>query len=170
MAKTTKSLSEVYHTVNIPTHASLFKRMFAFLGPAYLISVGYMDPGNWATDLEGGSRFGYALIWVLLMSNGMALILQVLSARLGIVTGRDLAQACRDHYPRPVTYMLWVLAEIAIVACDLAEVLGFVIGLNLLFKIPLMWGVCIATLDTFVFLAIQNFGVRRFEFIIIPTT
>jgi len=166
VAKTTKSLSEVYHTVNIPTHASLFKRMFAFLGPAYLISVGYMDPGNWATDLEGGSRFGYALIWVLLMSNGMALILQVLSARLGIVTGRDLAQACRDHYPRPVTYMLWVLAEIAIVACDLAEVLGFVIGLNLLFKIPLMWGVCIATLDTFVFLAIQNFGVRRFEFII----
>ena len=166
MAKTTKSLSEVYRTVNIPTHASLFKRMFAFLGPAYLISVGYMDPGNWATDLEGGSRFGYALIWVLLMSNGMALILQVLSARLGIVTGRDLAQACRDHYPRPVTYMLWVLAEIAIVACDLAEVLGFVIGLNLLFKIPLMWGVCIATLDTFVFLAIQNFGVRRFEFII----
>ena len=166
MAKTTKSLSEVYRTVNIPTHASLFKRMFAFLGPAYLISVGYMDPGNWATDLEGGSRFGYALIWVLLMSNGMALILQVLSARLGIVTGRDLAQACRDHYPRPVTYMLWVLAEIAIVACDLAEVLGFVIGLNLLFKIPLMWGVCIATLDTFVFLAIQNFGVRRFELII----
>jgi manganese transport protein len=113
--------------------------------------LSYMEPGNWSTDLEGGSRFGYALIWVLLMSNGMALILQVLSARLGIVTGRDLAQACRDHYPRHVTYMLWVLAEIAIVACDLPEVLGFVIGLNLLLKIPLMWGVCIATLDNFVF-------------------
>ncbi len=136
------------------------------MGPAYLISVGYMDPGNWATDLEGGSRFGYKLIWVLLMSNVMAVILEVLSARLGIVTGRDLAQACRDNFPRSVTYMLWILAEIAIVACDLAEVLGTVIGLNLLLKIPLMWGVGIAALDTFVFLAIQNFGVRRFESVI----
>lgn len=140
--------------------------MFAFSGPAYLISVGYMDPGNWATDLEGGSRFGYALLWVLLMSNAMAIVLQTLSARLGIVAGRDLAQACRDNYPRPVTYMLWILAEIAIVACDLAEVLGTVIGLNLLLGIPLMWGVLIAALDTFVFLAIQNFGVRRFESVI----
>ena len=166
MGKTAKSLSEVYRTVVIPNSASLVKRMFAFFGPAYLISVGYMDPGNWATDLEGGSRFGYKLIWVLLMSNAMAVILQVLSARLGIVTGRDLAQACRDNFPRSVTYMLWILAEIAIVACDLAEVLGTVIGLNLLLKIPLMWGVGIAALDTFVFLAIQNFGVRRFESVI----
>lgn len=137
-----------------------------FSGPAYLISVGYMDPGNWATDLEGGSRFGYTLLWVLLMSNAMAIVLQTLSARLGIVAGRDLAQACRDYYPRSVTYMLWILAEIAIVACDLAEVLGTVIGLNLLLGIPLMWGVFIAALDTFVFLAIQNFGVRRFESLI----
>ncbi len=166
MGKTAKSLSEVYRTVVIPNNASLVKRMFAFFGPAYLISVGYMDPGNWATDLEGGSRFGYKLIWVLLMSNAMAVILQVLSARLGIVTGRDLAQACRDNFPRSVTYMLWILAEIAIVACDLAEVLGTVIGLNLLLKIPLMWGVGIAALDTFIFLAIQNFGVRRFESVI----
>lgn len=167
MAKTSKSLSEVYRTVAVPSHATIFKRMFAFFGPAYIISVGYMDPGNWATDLEGGSRFGYKLIWVLLMSNAMAVILQVLSARLGIVTGRDLAQACRENYPRPVAYMLWILAEIAIVACDLAEVLGTVIGLNLLLKIPMMLGVCIAALDTFVFLAIQNFGVRRFELVIL---
>ncbi len=166
MGKIAKSLSEVYRTVVIPNNASLVKRMFAFFGPAYLISVGYMDPGNWATDLEGGSRFGYKLMWVLLMSNAMAVVLQVLSARLGIVTGRDLAQACRDNFPRSVTFMLWILAEIAIVACDLAEVLGTVIGLNLLLKIPLMWGVCIAALDTFVFLAIQNFGVRKFESLI----
>lgn len=166
MAKTSKSLSEIHRTVSITNKVSLFKRMFAFSGPAYLISVGYMDPGNWATDLEGGSRFGYALLWVLLMSNAMAIVLQTLSARLGIVAGRDLAQACRDNYPRPVTYMLWILAEIAIVACDLAEVLGTVIGLNLLLGIPLMWGVLIAALDTFVFLAIQNFGVRRFESVI----
>lgn len=166
MAKTSKSLSEIHRSVTISNRVSLFKRMFAFSGPAYLISVGYMDPGNWATDLEGGSRFGYTLLWVLLMSNAMAIVLQTLSARLGIVTGRDLAQACRDYYPRSVTYMLWILAEIAIVACDLAEVLGTVIGLNLLLGIPLMWGVFIAALDTFVFLAIQNFGVRRFESLI----
>lgn len=166
MTKTAKSLSEVYRTVSIPNRATLMKRMFAFFGPAYLISVGYMDPGNWATDLEGGSRFGYKLIWVLLMSNVMAVVLQTLSARLGIATGRDLAQACRDNYPRFVTYMLWVLAEIAIVACDLAEVLGTVIGLNLLFRIPLMWGVVIAALDTLAFLAIQNLGVRKFEAVI----
>jgi manganese transport protein len=167
MAKTGKSLSEVHRSVSIPKGASIFKRMFAFFGPAYLISVGYMDPGNWATDLEGGSRFGYTLIWVLVLSNAMAVLLQTLSARLGIVTGRDLAQACRDHYPRSVTFMLWILAEVAIAACDLAEVLGTTIGLNLLFGIPLIWGVIITAFDTVLFLAIQRFGVRRFESVIL---
>ena len=137
--------------------------MFAFFGPAYLISVGYIDPGNWATDLEGGARFGYTLIWVLLMSNAMALVLQALSARLGIVTGRDLAQACRDHYPRSVVYILWILTEIAIVATDLAELIGTTVGLNLLFGIPVLWGVVIGGCDTLLLLAIQNFGIRRFE-------
>src|SRR5512143_2400115 len=120
----TSSLAEVHRSVPIPDTVSFWKRLFAFVGPAYLISVGYMDPGNWATDIEGGSRFGYQLIWVLLMSNAMAVLLQTLCARLGIVTGRDLAQACRDAYSRPVSIILWILCEIAIVACDLAEVLG----------------------------------------------
>ncbi len=122
--KTGVSLSEVHRSVSIPKGTAILKRVLAFSGPAYLVSVGYMDPGNWATDLEGGSKFGYTLIWVLLASNIAAIVLQTLSARLGIVTGRDLAQSCRDHYPRSVNYMLWVLAEIGIVACDLAEVLG----------------------------------------------
>jgi manganese transport protein len=163
MAKTGKSLTEVHRSVSVPKGASLFKRMFAFFGPAYLISVGYMDPGNWATDLEGGSRFGYTLLWVLLMSNAVAVLLQTLSARLGIVTGRDLAQACRDHYPRPVTFVLWILAEVAIAACDLAEVVGTAIGLNLLFGLPLLFGVLITAFDTLLFLVIQNFGMRKFE-------
>jgi len=163
MAKSGVSLSEVHRSVSVPKGASIAKRMFAFFGPAYLISVGYMDPGNWATDLEGGARFGYTLIWVLLMSNVMAVILQTLSARLGIVAGRDLAQACRDNYPRPISHALWILTEIAIAACDLAEVLGTAIGLNLLFGIPLIWGVIITALDTFLFLAIQNLGMRKFE-------
>lgn len=163
MAKVGVSLSEVHRSVAVPKGASIVKRMFAFLGPAYLISVGYMDPGNWATDLEGGARFGYTLLWVLLMSNAMAVLLQTLSARLGIVAGRDLAQACRDNYPRSVNHLLWVLAEIAIAACDLAEVLGTAIGLNLLFGIPLLWGVVITAFDSFVFLAIQNLGMRKFE-------
>ncbi len=161
--KTSVSLSEVHRSVSIPDGASILKRMFAFFGPAYLVSVGYMDPGNWATDLEGGSKFGYTLIWVLLASNIAAIVLQRLAARLGIVTGRDLAQSCRDHYPRSVNYMLWVLAEIGIVACDLAEVLGGAIGINLLFGIPLLWGVIITGFDALLFLAIQNFGVRKFE-------
>jgi manganese transport protein len=163
MAKANVSLSEVHRSVNVPKSVSLWKRMFAFLGPAYLISVGYMDPGNWATDLEGGARFGYTLIWVLLLSNGMAVLLQTLSARLGIVTGRDLAQACRDHYSKRVTFFLWLLSEIAIAACDLAEVLGTAIGINLLFGIPLLWAVVITTLDTFIFLWIQHLGMRKFE-------
>ena len=141
----------------------MLKRMFAFAGPAYLVSVGYMDPGNWATDLEGGARFGYTLIWVLLMSNLMAVLLQTLSARMGIVTGRDLAQACRDSYSRPVSMILWVLCEIAIAACDLAEVLGTAIGLNLLFKIPVLYGVIITGFDTMLFLVIQQFGIRKME-------
>src|SRR5512139_530727 len=118
------SLAEVHRTVPIPLGGSWIRRLLAFSGPAYLVSVGYMDPGNWATDLAGGARFGYQLIWVLLASNLMAVLLQTLSARLGVVTGKDLAQACRDYYPRPLAAPLWILAEIAIVACDLAEVLG----------------------------------------------
>jgi manganese transport protein len=137
--------------------------MFAFAGPAYLVSVGYMDPGNWATDLEGGARFGYQLLWVLAMSNFMAILLQTLSARLGIVSGRDLAQACRETYPRGMTYALWVLGEIAIAACDLAEVLGAAIGLNLLFHIPLLIGVLITAADTLLILVLQNYGIRKLE-------
>ncbi len=137
--------------------------MFAFAGPAYLVSVGYMDPGNWATDLEGGARFGYQLLWVLVMSNAMAVLLQTLSARLGIVTGRDLAQACRERYPRGVNIVLWALCEIAIAACDLAEVLGAAIGLNLLFHIPLLVGVLLTTADTLLLLWFQSFGIRKLE-------
>jgi len=141
--------------------------MFAFAGPAYLVSVGYMDPGNWATDLEGGARFGYQLLWVLVMSNVMAILLQSLSARLGIVRGRDLAQACREHYPRPVNLALWALCEIAIAACDLAEVLGTAIGLKLLFGLPLLVGVVITALDTLLVLWLQRFGMRMLEAMIL---
>ncbi|MBC7928131.1 MAG: Nramp family divalent metal transporter [Bryobacteraceae bacterium] len=156
------SLPEVHSSV--PTvHTSNWKRMFAFAGPAYLVSVGYMDPGNWATDLEGGARFGYDLLWVLVMSNLMAILLQTLSARLGIVTGRDLAQACRETYPRAVSGALWFLCEIAIAACDLAEVLGAAIGLNLLFGIPLLAGVLLTSLDTLLLLWFSQFGVRAIE-------
>jgi manganese transport protein len=137
--------------------------MFAFAGPAYLISVGYMDPGNWATDLEGGARFGYQLIWVLVMSNAMAILLQTLSARLGIVSGRDLAQACRETYPRLMNFALWVLCEIAVAACDLAEVLGAAIALNLLFHIPLLAGVLITAADTLLVLWFQSVGIRTIE-------
>jgi len=161
------SLSEVHRSVAIPQNAGLLKRLFAFAGPAYLVSVGYMDPGNWATDLEGGARFGYALIWVLVMSNLMAVLLQTLSARLGIVSGRDLAQACRESYPKPVALILWILCEFAIAACDLAEVLGTAIGLNLLFHVPLLYGVLLTGFDTMIFLVIQNFGIRKMEAFII---
>jgi len=137
--------------------------MFAFAGPAYLVSVGYMDPGNWATDLEGGARFGYRLLWVLVMSNAMAILLQTLSARLGIVSGRDLAQACRETYPRPVNLALWVLCEIAIAACDLAEVLGAAIALQMLFHIPLLTGVLLTAADTLLLLWFQSFGIRAIE-------
>jgi manganese transport protein len=143
------------------------RRLAAFVGPAYLVSVGYMDPGNWATDIEGGARFGYRLIWVLLMSNIMAVLLQTLSARMGIVTGHDLAQGCRREYPRPVVMFLWLLAEIAIAATDLAEALGTIVGLNLLFHIPLLWGCAITALDTFLFLALHHYGVRKMEAFIV---
>ncbi len=156
------SLAEVHSSVGT-AHIGIWRRMFAFAGPAYLVSVGYMDPGNWATDLEGGARFGYRLLWVLVMSNAMAVLLQTLSARLGIVAGRDLAQACRETYPRPVTYTLWVLCEIAIAACDLAEVLGAAIGLNLLFHLPLLIGVAFTALDTLLVLWFQRFGIRIIE-------
>src|SRR5512143_4050717 len=152
------SLPEVHSSVSTSS-PSLWRRMFAFAGPAYLVSVGYMGPGNWATDLEGGARFGYQLLWVLVMSNAMAILLQTLSARLGIVTGRDLAQACREAYPRAISRILWVLCEIAIAACDLAEVLGAAIGLNLLFHIPLTAGVLLTTADTLLLLWLQSFGI-----------
>lgn len=161
------SLSEVHRTVPIPRNSSWIRRLFAFAGPAYLVSVGYMDPGNWATDLAGGSRFGYQLVWVLVMSNLMAVLLQTLSARLGVVTGRDLAQACRDFYPRAIVFPLWILCEIAIIACDLAEVLGAAIGLKLLFGVPILWGVLITALDVMLLLALQRFGMRRLEAFII---
>ncbi|MGD8366127.1 MAG: Nramp family divalent metal transporter [Desulfobacterales bacterium] len=157
-----KSLEEVHGTVQT-RHPKLWKRIFAFAGPAYLVSVGYMDPGNWATDLEGGSRFGYALIWVILMSNMMAVLLQTLAARLGIVTGKDLAQACRAEYSKMAAFFLWILCEIAIAAMDLAEVLGTIIGLNLLFGLPLLWGAAVTLFDTFLLLAIQKYGIRRME-------
>ncbi|MCX5759703.1 MAG: Nramp family divalent metal transporter, partial [Candidatus Hydrogenedentes bacterium] len=143
------------------------RRLLAFVGPAYLVSVGYMDPGNWATDIEGGARFGYTLIWVILMSNFMAILLQTLAARFGIATGLDLAQGCRREYPRPVTLVLWGLAEIAIAATDLAEALGTIIGLNLLFGIPLLWGCAVTALDTFLLLALQRFGMRKIEAVIL---
>ena len=141
--------------------------MFAFAGPAYLVSVGYMDPGNWASDLEGGARFGYQLLWVVVLSNAMAILLQTLSARLGIVSGRDLAQACRESYPPIVSNALWFLCEIAIAACDLAEVLGAAIGLKLLFHIPLLWGVGLTALDTFLVLWLSRYGIRVIEALIL---
>lgn len=161
------SLSEVHESVDTTVKKTGWRRIFSFLGPAYLVSVGYMDPGNWATDLAGGSKFGYTLIWVLLMSNLMALLLQGLSARLGIVRGRDLAQANRETYPRAVNFVLYLLAEIAIAACDLAEVLGMAIGIQLLTGLPLIWGVSITVLDTFLLLYLQRLGIRKMEAFII---
>lgn len=160
------SLSEIHGSVETKKKKG-WRKIFSFLGPAYLISVGYMDPGNWATDLQGGSRYGYTLIWVLLMSNLMALLLQGLSARLGIVRGRDLAQANREAYPKFLNFILYILAEIAIAACDLAEVLGMAIGIQLLTGLPLIWGVSITVLDTFLLLYLQKLGMRKMEAFII---
>jgi len=161
-----QSLSEIHGSIDTKKRKG-WRKIFSFLGPAYLVSVGYMDPGNWATDLQGGSKFGYSLIWVLLMSNLMALLLQGLSARLGIVRGRDLAQANREEYPRFLNFILYILAEIAIAACDLAEVLGMAIGIQLLTGLPLIWGVCITVLDTFLLLYLQKLGMKKMEAFII---
>src|SRR6478735_4588268 len=162
------SLSEVHQTVDTTsTRRPGWRKILSFFGPAYLVSVGYMDPGNWATDLAGGSQFGYKLIWVLLMSNLMALLLQSLSARLGIVRGKDLAQANRETYPRSINFVLYLLAEIAIAACDLAEVLGMAIGIQLLTGIPLLYAVLITVFDTFLFLLLQKLGMRKMEAFII---
>ncbi|MDP9040775.1 MAG: Nramp family divalent metal transporter [Bacteroidota bacterium] len=161
------SLSEVHGSIEINHTGPRWKQLFSFFGPAYLVSVGYMDPGNWATDIAGGSQFGYRLLWVLLMSNLMALLLQGLSARLGIVRGRDLAQANREAYPRLVNFCLYILAEIAITACDLAEVLGMAIGIQLLTGLPLVYGVAITALDTFLLLFLQRLGMRRMEVFIL---
>jgi manganese transport protein len=170
MASERRSLQEVHGSVEIPTapgRGQRLRRLFAFLGPAYLVSVGYMDPGNWATDLEGGARFGYALLWVLVMSNLMAVLLQTLAARLGVVTGHDLAQACRAEYSRGLNAVLWILAEVAIAATDLAEILGTIIALKLLFGLPLLWGCLITAFDTFLLLYLQRWGMRQLEAVIL---
>ncbi|KQO50956.1 Nramp family divalent metal transporter [Sphingomonas sp. Leaf257] len=163
----TRSLAESHRSIAIPEGASFLRRLFAFAGPGYLVAVGYMDPGNWATDIAGGSAYGYALLSVILLSNIMAMILQALSARLGIAAGLDLAQACRAAYSKPVSRILWLLCEIAIIACDLAEVLGTAIALQLLFDLPLVWGVLITGFDVFLILALQRYGFRKVEAFII---
>jgi len=162
----TPSLAEAYRTIPI-TGATWFRKLLAFAGPGYLVAVGYMDPGNWATDLAGGAAFGYRLLSVILLANLMAVLLQGLAAKLGIVTGRDLAQACRDAYPRPVVWFLWVICELAIAACDLAEVIGSAIALNLLFHIPIAIGVIVTALDVLVVLFLQHRGFRRLEALVI---
>ena len=162
-----KSLPEVHSTIAVPFGGHWSRRLLAFLGPGYLVSVGYMDPGNWATDLAGGSKFGYTLLAVILLSNLMAILLQALAARLGIVTDRDLAQACRASFSRPVNFLLWVACEAAIIACDLAEVIGTAIALNLLFGIPLIWGALITALDAFLLLLLMNKGFRFLEAFVI---
>ena len=161
------SLPEVHRSVLIPKTASFWRKLLAFSGPGFLVSVGYMDPGNWATDLAGGAKFGYTLLSVILISNLMAILLQHLCIKLGVATGRDLAQACRDDYPKPVVWSLWLLCEAAIAACDLAEVVGSAIGLQLLFGIPLVWGCVITSLDVLIVLFLQNRGFRYVEAIVI---
>jgi len=161
------SLPEVHGSVAVPHGAGFWRKLFAFAGPGYLVAVGYMDPGNWATDIAGGARYGYTLLSVIMISNVMAILLQALSVRLGIASGRDLAQACRDSYSRPVTILLWVLCEIAIAACDLAEVIGSAIALNLLFGLPLIWGVCLTAADVLIVLFLQQRGFRYVEALVI---
>ena len=165
--RTMPSLPESHHTIHVPRGVSFWRKALAFAGPGYMVAVGYMDPGNWATDLAGGARFGYTLLSVILISNLMAILLQALALKLGIVTGRDLAQACRDHYSRPVSFVLWVLCEIAIAACDLAEVIWSAIALNLLLGSPLVWGVCLTALDVLLILLLQNRGFRYLEALVI---
>lgn len=161
------SLAEVHRSIAVPSGNSFWRKMLAYAGPGYLVSVGYMDPGNWATDIAGGSKFGYTLLSVILLSNLMAILLQSLCVRLGVATGRDLAQACRDYFSPRVNFLLWVLCEIAIAACDLAELLGSAIALQLLFGIPLVWGVCITALDVLVLLFLQGKGFRYVEALVI---
>jgi manganese transport protein len=161
------SLPEVHGSVAVPTTGSFLRKLFAFAGPGYLVAVGYMDPGNWATDLAGGSRYGYTLLSVIMLSNLMAILLQALALRLGIASGRDLAQACRDHYSWPTTVVLWLLCEVAIAACDLAEVIGSAIALNLLFGLPLFWGVCITACDVLIVLAVQQYQFRYVEALVV---
>src|SRR6476469_3777739 len=163
----TKSLPEVHGSIAVPHEAGFWRKMLAFAGPGYLVAVGYMDPGHWATDLAGGARFGYTLLSVIMISNLMAILLQALAARLGIASGRDLAQACRDSYSRPTAFLLWILCEIAIAACDLAEVLGAAIALNLLLGLPLIWGVCLTALDVLVVLFLQHRGFRYVEALVV---
>jgi manganese transport protein len=165
-SRVTPSLEESYRSVPV-SGGTWFRKLLAFAGPGYLVAVGYMDPGNWATDLAGGSRFGYTLLSVILLSNLMAVLLQGLASKLGIVTGRDLAQACRDHYSRPTALALWLLCEVAIAACDLAEVIGSAIALNLLFGLPIPVGVCLTALDVLIVLGLQNRGFRRLEALVI---
>jgi len=160
------SLPEVHGSIAVPA-GGFWRKLFAFAGPGYLVAVGYMDPGNWATDLAGGAQYGYALLSVIMISNLMAILLQALAARLGIASGRDLAQACRDSYSRPTTVVLWVLCEIAIAACDLAEVIGAAIALNLLFGLPLIWGVCLTALDVLIVLFLQHRGFRYVEALVV---
>src|SRR5678809_766791 len=161
------SLREVHGSIAVPQDAGFWRKLFAFAGPGYLVAVGYMDPGNWATDLAGGARYGYTLLSVILVSNMMAILLQALAVRLGIASGRDLAQACRDSYSRPVTIVLWVLCEIAIAACDLAEVIGAAIALNLLFGLPLILGLSITVLDVLIVLFLQHRGFRYVEALVV---
>ncbi|HET6230694.1 MAG TPA: Nramp family divalent metal transporter [Longimicrobiaceae bacterium] len=165
-ARVTPSLAEVYRSVPV-TGTTRWRKFLAFAGPGYLVAVGYMDPGNWATDLAGGSAYGYRLLFVILLSNLLAVLLQGLASKLGIVTGRDLAQACRDHYSRPVVWFLWVICELAIAACDLAEVIGSAIALNLLFGLPIAWGVVLTALDVLVVLFLQQKGFRVLEALVI---
>jgi manganese transport protein len=165
--RTSPSLPESHRTILIAPGAGFWRKLLAFSGPGYLVAVGYMDPGNWATDLAGGSGFGYTLLSIILLSNLMAILLQALCARLGIATQRDLAQACHDHYSRPVSFALWIICELAICACDLAEVIGSAIALNLLFKIPLVIGVCITALDVLAVLYLQNKGFRYIEALVV---
>jgi manganese transport protein len=164
---TAVSLPEVHGSIPVPVGAGFWRKLFAFAGPGYLVAVGYMDPGNWATDLAGGARYGYTLLSVIVISNFMAILLQALAARLGIASGRDLAQACRDTYSRPVTFFLWIICEIAIAACDLAEVIGAAIALNLLIGLPLLWGVILTAFDVLVVLFLQHRGFRYVEALVV---
>src|SRR6202163_3833629 len=161
------SLPEVHRSIVVPTTASFWRKLFAFSGPGFLVAVGYMDPGNWATDLAGGAKFGYALLFIVMLSNFMAILLQHLCIKLGVARGRDLAQACRDHYSTPTVWFLWILCEIAISACDLAEVVGSAIALQLLFGIPLVWGCIITALDVLAVLFLQTKGFRYIEALVI---